>query len=59
MSLQQKQGREPIYDPGLKIAVAREYLTTSLGYGRPAKKYGLKICTVSFFVRWSKKIMNI
>lgn len=55
MSLQQKQGREPIYDSGLKIAVAREYLTSSLGYGRLAKKYGLKICTVSFFVRWYKE----
>lgn len=55
MSLQQKQGREPIYDPALKIAVAREYLTSSLGYGRLAKKYGLKISTVSFFVRWYKE----
>lgn len=55
MSLQQKQGREPIYDPALKVAVAREYLTSSLGYGRLAKKYGLKISTVSFFVRWYKE----
>lgn len=55
MSLPQKQGREPIYDPGLKIAVAREYLTSSLGYGRLAKKYGLKIRTVSFFVHWYKE----
>ena len=55
MSSKQNEGRDPIYDPGLKIAVAREYLTSTLGYGRLAKKYGLKLCTVSFFVRWYKE----
>jgi transposase-like protein len=50
-----KQGRAPIYDNGLKIAIAREYLTSNLGYGLLAKKYGLPLTTVTGFVRWYKK----
>jgi transposase-like protein len=52
MSSTQKQGREPIYDSAFKIAIAREYLTSDLGYGKLAKKYGLKLGSVRFFVRW-------
>jgi len=50
-----KQGRAPIYDNSLKIAVAREYLTGNLGYGLLGKKYGLPLTTVTGFVRWYKK----
>lgn len=50
-----KQGRIPTYDNGLKIAIAREYLTGNLGYGLLAKKYGLSLNTVLGFVRWYKK----
>lgn len=51
-----KQGREPVYDSNLKIAVAREYLTGNLGYGSLTKKYGLfSIGTTRHFVRWYKK----
>lgn len=55
MSSKSKGGREPTYDTAFKIAVAREYLTSSLGYGAVAKKYDLKVCSVVFFVRWYHK----
>ncbi len=51
-----KQGNPPIYDNSLKAAVAREYLTTNLGYGALAKKYGLPGRDVAkWFVRWYKR----
>ncbi len=51
-----KQGNPPLYDNSLKIAVAREYLTTNLGYGALAKKYGLPgRDAVKWFVKWYKR----
>ena len=51
-----KQGRKPIYDNSFKIALAREYLTSDLGYGALASKYGLPSpVTVRHFVNWYKK----
>ena len=56
MDSTKKQGRTPIYEATLKIAVAREYLTSNLGYGRLAQKYGLKGAdTVRGFVKWYKE----
>jgi transposase-like protein len=56
MSIPKKQGKPLIYDPAFKIAVAREYLTTSLGRGKLAAKYNLPSGnTVRFFVRWYKE----
>ena len=52
MSSTQHEGRTPLYDSVFKLSIAREYLTSSLGYGALARKYGLKISTVRFFVRW-------
>ena len=49
------QGGPPLYDNAFKIAISREYLTSSLGYGALAKKYGLALHTVNGFVRWYKK----
>jgi len=52
-----KQGRKPIYESGFKIALAHEYLTSNLGYGAIAAKYGLPGAdTVRFFVNWYKRI---
>ena len=48
-------GRKPIYDADRKIAIAREYLTSSLGYGELAKKHGLPLETVRNFVKWYRK----
>jgi transposase len=55
MSSTIKQGRSPIYEASLKIAIAREYLTGNLGYGKLAMKHGLPIRTVIHFVRWYNK----
>lgn len=55
MSSTFKQGRLPIYEASLKIAIAREYLTGNLGYGKLAMKHGLATRTVIHFVRWYNK----
>lgn len=50
-----KQGRTPVYDNSLKIAIAREYLTGNLGYGALAEKHGIaSLATVRHFVKWYK-----
>lgn len=48
------RGKPLIYSNELKIAVAREYLTTNLGFGRLGEKYGLSKDTVAFMVKWYK-----
>lgn len=56
-----KRGKPLIYDRAFKIAIAREYLTSDLGYGALAKKYKAKkynlplAKTVEYFVKWYKK----
>ena len=56
MNTPNKQGRAPIYESSLKIAVAREYLTSNLGYGKLAQKYGLNSpSVVREFVKWYNK----
>jgi transposase-like protein len=51
-----QQGRQDIYDPAFKIAIAREYLTTSLGYTKLAKKYNLPgEATARHFLRWYRR----
>ena len=55
MSSTIKEGRSPIYETSLKIAIAREYLTGNLGYGKLAVKHNLALRTVIHFVRWYKK----
>jgi transposase-like protein len=51
-----KRGKPLIYDRAFKIAIAREYLTSDLGYGALAKKYNLPLAkTVDYFVKWYKK----
>jgi hypothetical protein len=54
MSSTHKQGRTPIHATSFKVAVAREYLTSNMGYGQLAAKYELKLTSVRFFVRWYK-----
>lgn len=57
MNVPKKQkGREHVYEPSLKIAIAQEYFTSDLGYTKLASKYGLPgEATVRHFVRWYKK----
>jgi transposase-like protein len=57
MNIPNKQkGRENVYDPALKIAIAQEYFTSNLGFTKLARKYGLPgEATARHFVRWYKK----
>lgn len=56
MSIQKKEGKTPKYETGFKIAIAREYLTGNLGYGKLAEKYQLLgASAVREIVRWYKK----
>lgn len=57
MKVPQKQkGREHVYEPALKIALAQEYFTSDLGFTKLARKYGLPgEATARHFVRWYKK----
>ena len=56
MSSTNKKGRKPIYEASFKVAVAREYLTSNLGYGQLAEKYNLPGgSSVVNFVIWYKK----
>jgi len=56
MNKLKNQGRPEIHDPAFKIAVARDYLTSVLGVGKIARKYGLRSgSTVRFFVKWYKE----
>lgn len=40
------------HDAALKIAIAREYLTTDQGYGTLAKKYNIAEGTIPSLIRW-------
>jgi transposase-like protein len=55
--LKNKLGGKSIYDEGLKIAVARDYLTGNLSYSQIAEKYGITggRDVVNGFIRWYKK----
>ena len=50
-----KQGNPVIHEQSLKIALAREYLTTDLGYGRLSLKYGIPQGSIQDFVKWYRK----
>jgi transposase-like protein len=54
MNIPKKQvGGLEIYLPSFKIAIAREYLTTSLGFTKLAKKYNLPSeATPRYFLKW-------
>ena len=54
MSKKIQEGRPVIYENSLKIAVAREYLTSQLSYGNLAAKYNLRLDTIRHFVKWYK-----
>jgi transposase len=49
------QGRTPVYDTALKVAVSVEYLTSNLSKRELGKKYGLSAKTVDGFVSWYRK----
>jgi transposase-like protein len=51
----QSPGSPPKYTEQEKIAIAREYLTSDLGYGQLGRKYGLSKHTIIHFVGWYRK----
>ncbi len=53
--MEKKQGKRQVYDNSFKVAVAREHLTSNLGYGALAKKYAIPQSTVQDFVKWYRK----
>jgi len=55
MSSNHQEGRPPVHENSFKIMVAREYLSSKLGYGKLGDKYNLSIATVRHFVRWYKQ----
>ena len=52
MNKLKKQSQPLIYANSLKIAIAREYLTSDLGFGKLGAKHGLSTATVNYFVKW-------
>ena len=40
------------YENSIKIAIAREHVTSDLGYQKLAAKHGLSKATVQYFVKW-------
>ncbi len=51
-----KPGVKPTYDNALKVAVAREYLTSNLSSGELQRKYNLPyVHCAHYFVQWYKK----
>ena len=50
------KGRKSTYDEGLKIAVAREYITSNLTHMQLAEKYQIAGGTGWSFVRWYQNI---
>lgn len=55
MQIPEKRKYGGKYDPKLKIAIAREYLTTDQGYSSLSKKYDIPKTSILDFVRWYKK----
>src|SRR6185436_399053 len=50
-----KSGRTPVYDNSMKVAVAREFVTSNLSYKELGIKYDVSADTVGHFVRWYRK----
>jgi transposase-like protein len=49
---EKKAGKPSKYDAAFKIAVAREYLESDLGFVRLGAKYGIPASTLRDFVKW-------
>jgi transposase-like protein len=52
---EKRSGRTPLYDNSLKVAVAREYLTTNLSYKELGEKHGIATKVAEYFVSWYRK----
>ena len=47
-----KRTNKSKYDPQLKIAIVREYLTTDMGYKSLSFKYNIPAGSIRDFVKW-------
>jgi transposase-like protein len=54
MKIPQKKKYLGKYDPQLKIAIAREYLTTDIGTRGLSVKHNVPESTVRLFIKWYK-----
>ena len=52
MKIPEKKRYAGKHDPALKIAIAREYLSTDQGYGTLAGKYNIAQGTLPSLIRW-------
>jgi len=50
-----KRKNQGKYSPQLKITIAREYLTTDMGYRCLSVKYDIPLTSIVDFVKWYKK----
>ena len=55
MKKDQPKKVQRIYEAGFKIAVARAYLESKLGYIKIGREYGISSGSVCNFVKWYKK----
>ena len=55
MQTPQKKKFPGKYAPQLKLAIARDYFTSNLGYGSLAKKYDVPAGTVPSLIQWYRK----
>lgn len=55
MKLPEKRKSAGKYADQLKLAIAREYLNSELGYKGLGKKYDIPSATVQDFVRWHRR----
>lgn len=55
MKIPPKRKSASKYDNQLKIAIAKEYLSSDLGYRSLGKKYDLPSTTVYDFIKWYKQ----
>lgn len=53
------EGRVPIYEDSLKIAVAKDYIEGKWSYRQLGLKYGLSGETVRYFVRWYQEVFSV
>ncbi len=55
MKITPKRKSTSKYDNQLKIAIAREYLSSDLGYRGLGKKYGIPSATIQDFIKWYRQ----
>jgi len=53
------EGRVPLYEDSLKIALAKDYIEGKFSYRQLGLKYNLSAETVRYFVRWYQESFAI